>query len=66
MNAISPEEFDGRRVSPADCHKTETIGYILAMSALLSIGMTLILFPLLHRVISDRYFLTFCEQPLPC
>ena len=41
--------------------QTQTIGFILAMSALMSIAMTLVLFPLLHRAISSEYYLSFCE-----
>ena len=39
----------------------QTIGVILALSALLSIGMTAFVFPVLHRIIPGRIYLVSCE-----
>lgn len=45
----------------ADRTQVEAIGHILAVSALLSIGMTLILYPYLHNVIPKKWYLITCE-----
>lgn len=42
--------------------QTQTIGVVLAFSALLSILQTVFIFPVLHRMIPETLYLQLCER----